>query len=55
MKLNLITELFSQLSKRKRARLLIENYKLVTPRNGRYSNEMLEAKEKFYDDFINIK
>jgi hypothetical protein len=42
-------------SKKKRARFIAENHKQVTPRNGRYSNEMLEAKERFYEDFISIK
>lgn len=42
-------------SKKKRARLIIDVYKRVTPRNGRYSKEMLESKEKFYNDFISIK
>lgn len=41
--------------KKKRARLIIENYKRAPPRNGRYSTEVLEAKEKFYEDFIKIK
>ncbi|HDK7157209.1 TPA: LAGLIDADG family homing endonuclease [Clostridium botulinum] len=42
-------------NKKARARLIIEKYKSVTPRNGKYSNEMLKAKEKFYKEFINIK
>lgn len=40
-------------SKKKRARLIIEKYKELTPRNGRYTNEMIEAKEEFYNQFIN--
>ena len=42
-------------SKRKRAELILRNYKALTPRNGRYSLEMLEAKENFYNEFIAIK
>ncbi|HIG0360676.1 TPA: LAGLIDADG family homing endonuclease [Clostridium sporogenes] len=42
-------------NKKARARLIIEKYKSITPRNGKYSNEMLKAKEKFYKEFINIK
>lgn len=56
--INLLVEIEPYLvieNKKKRARLIIEKYKKVTPRNGKYSKEMLEAKEKFYEDFINIK
>ena len=42
-------------SKKKRAQLIINEYKNVTPRNGRYSIEMLDIKEQFYENFINIK
>ncbi|HDK7161164.1 TPA: LAGLIDADG family homing endonuclease [Clostridium botulinum] len=37
------------------ARLIIKKYKSVTPRNGKYSDEMLKAKEEFYKEFISIK
>lgn len=30
-------------------------YKSVTPRNGRYSEEILESKLAFYDEFMSIK
>ncbi|KYH32862.1 hypothetical protein CLTEP_22290 [Clostridium tepidiprofundi DSM 19306] len=56
--INLLKEIEPYLiieSKRKRTKLIIEKYKKVTPRNGKYSKEMLEAKEKFYNDFISIK
>lgn len=56
--INLLVEIEPYLvieSKKKRARLIIKKYKEVTPRNGRYSKEMLEAKEKFYEEFISIK
>jgi len=39
-------------SKKKRARLIIDKYKLLTPRNGRYSKDQLIAKEMFYNEFI---
>ncbi|AUN16358.1 LAGLIDADG family homing endonuclease [Clostridium botulinum] len=42
-------------NKKTRARLIIEKYKSLTPRNGKYSNEMLKAKEEFYKEFISIK
>jgi hypothetical protein len=53
--ISLIEEVYPYLvieSKRKRANLIITRYKEVTPRNGRYSSEMLKAKERFYWDFI---
>ncbi|EPY2305867.1 LAGLIDADG family homing endonuclease [Clostridium sporogenes] len=56
--INLLIEIEPYLvikSKKDRARLIIEKYKSVTPRNGKYSNEMLGAKEEFYKEFINIK
>lgn len=40
--------------KRLRAEHIINNYRSVTLRNGRYNSEQLEAKSKFYDDFIAI-
>ena len=42
-------------SKKKRAKLIIEKYKALTPRNGRYTSEMIKAKEDFYNEFISIK
>ena len=42
-------------SKKKRAELILMRYKAVTPRNGRYSEEMLREKEEFYEEFIRIK
>ena len=35
--------------------MLIDEYKKVTPRNGRYTDEMLTAKEMFYENFLSIK
>ncbi|EKQ55459.1 MULTISPECIES: LAGLIDADG family homing endonuclease [unclassified Clostridium] len=42
-------------SKRKRAELILNKYKSLTPRNGRYSDELLKAKSDFYNEFISIK
>jgi len=41
--------------KRLRAQLIINVYKIVTPRNGRYSAQLLKTKEEFYNNFISIK
>ncbi|MBZ2174153.1 hypothetical protein K8M07_02715 [Schnuerera sp. xch1] len=40
--------------KRKKLRTehILDNYKNVTPRNGKYSNEMKKKKEQFYIDFM---
>ena len=54
----LIKEIYPYLiieTKRKRAELILKNYKALTPRNGRYSLEMLVAKEEFYNEFLAIK
>ncbi len=56
--INLIKDIYPYLvidAKKKRARLILEKYKALTPRNGRYSEEMLIAKEEFYNEFINIR
>lgn len=42
-------------SKRKRAEMIITQYKALTPRNGRYTEEQLAKKESFYEEFINAK
>lgn len=42
-------------SKKKRAKLIIEKYKDVTPRNGKYSDDMLKLKENFYQEFMGLK
>ncbi|MEW8995609.1 hypothetical protein [Clostridium sp.] len=42
-------------SKRKRAEMIITQYKSLTPRNGRYTEEQLAKKEIFYEEFINAK
>ena len=43
------------LSKKQRAELIINEYKSLTPRNGRYSKELLILKEEFYDKFISLR
>ena len=42
-------------TKKKRAELIINTYKSITPRNGYYTEEMLIAKENFYNEFMSIK
>lgn len=56
--INLLIEIYPYLiinSKKQRANLIIEKYKSLTPRNGRYSKDLLLAKENFYNNFISIK
>ncbi|WP_195988631.1 LAGLIDADG family homing endonuclease [Clostridium sp. D53t1_180928_C8] len=56
--INLIKDIYPYLiikTKRKRAELILTRYKEVTPRNGRYSEEMLKDKLDFYDEFMSIK
>lgn len=40
--------------KKKRALLILSDYKKVTPRNGRYSKELLTQKQEFYEKFMSI-
>ena len=40
--------------KKKRAKLIIDEYKSVTPHNGKYSTEMLEKKLDFEKRFFEI-
>lgn len=42
-------------SKKKKAGLIIKDYKRLTPRNGRYNEDLLKLKQEFYDKFINTK
>lgn len=56
--INLMKDIYPYLIikvKKKRAKLIIDKYKSVTPRNGRYSDEMLILKEQFYKEFMEIK
>lgn len=41
--------------KKLRANFIINNYKNVTARNGKYSEEKLKLKEQFYIDFMALK
>ncbi|HEY4498775.1 MAG TPA: LAGLIDADG family homing endonuclease [Candidatus Paceibacterota bacterium] len=43
---------FLRTYKRDRARVVLDGYLKVTPRNGKYSTEMLGAKEKFNSAFF---
>ncbi|MFT9497725.1 hypothetical protein [Anaerosolibacter sp.] len=40
--------------KKMRAQLIIDEYKLLTPRNGRYTPDLIQAKEDFYNRFMAI-
>lgn len=40
--------------KKQRAELILSEYKSVTPRNGRYSEELLQQKQAFYQKFISL-
>lgn len=40
--------------KKLRANFIINNYKSVTARNGKYSEEKLKLKEQFYIDFMKL-
>ncbi|MBF8981940.1 LAGLIDADG family homing endonuclease [Lutibacter sp. B2] len=42
------------IEKKLKAQMILNEYHLVTPRNGRYSKELLKAKEDFYNRFISI-
>lgn len=39
-------------NKRDRAKFIVDNYKTVTIRNGRYNEKTRKAKEQFYMDFM---
>lgn len=62
LKYNKVLELLTDIepylvikSKKARAQLILKEYKSLTPRNGRYTSEMLLRKEQFYEDFIKLK
>lgn len=40
--------------KKLRAQLILNEYKNLTPRNGRYSEELLKKKEEFHTRFMSI-
>lgn len=50
-----ICYLLREPKKRKRAEFLSKGYKLVTPRNGKYTEAMAEKKEQFEKDFVGIE
>lgn len=55
--LDLLAQIFPYLrtyNKRERAKLALMNYKKLTPRNGKYSPEILKKREKFIRDFFSI-
>ncbi len=41
-------------SKKQRAKLIIDKYKGATPRNGRYSNEILKKKHALIEEFMKL-
>lgn len=41
--------------RKERANLILTKYKDLTPRNGKYTPEMIRLKEEFYDEFISLK
>lgn len=56
--INLLKDVYPYLiikSKKLRAKMIIEEYKNLTPRNGRYSEELLKEKYDFYRRFREIK
>ncbi|WLF68754.1 hypothetical protein Q6375_12300 [Clostridium septicum] len=56
--INLLKDVYPYLiikSKKLRAKMIIEEYKNLTPRNGRYSEELLKEKYEFYRGFREIK
>lgn len=40
--------------KRERARLILKHYLKLTPRNGKYSQQMLKRREDFIDHFFTL-
>jgi len=56
--INFISEIEPYLvisQKKRRAQLILNEYKKCTPRNGRYSSDMLQAKEEFLHKFLSIE
>jgi len=50
--LEIITPYLVVSQKKKRAELILSEYKSLTPRNGRYSVELLQQKQLFYERFM---
>ncbi len=43
---------FLRTYKAKRAKLVVENYVKLTPRNGRYTDEIMAKRNKFVEEFL---
>ncbi len=54
--LDLLKQIFPymQTYKAKRVQLVLKDYILVTPRNGKYDDAKIKAKEKFVENFFEI-
>ncbi|MEQ2528863.1 LAGLIDADG family homing endonuclease [Bacillaceae bacterium CLA-AA-H227] len=52
--LNLITDYLRVERKKQRAKWILENYDMVTPRNGKYNTTLLEEKRLFEEKFFEI-
>lgn len=53
--MNEVKDYLLEPKKKARAELICSTYKMVTPRNGRYSEELLEKKLQFEEDFFSIQ
>lgn len=52
MLLSLIEPYMVEPAKKRRAQLVINRYKAVTPRNGKYTTEMIELRDAFEQEFF---
>ena len=52
--LNIITPYLRVDKKRNRALWILENYEMVTPRNGKYTEELMKKKIMFEEEFFKI-
>lgn len=43
------------IAKKERAKLILNEYKKLTLRNGKYTSEQLKLKEDFYNNFMKLK
>ena len=46
---------YMQSYKKERAKLVLKNYTKLTPRNGKYSKDILNKREKFIETFFKMK
>lgn len=56
--INLLKDIYPYLiikTKKLQAKMIVDEYKALTPRNGRYSEKLLERKYEFYERFRKIK